>query len=71
MPTTPAPSRSMPETLAIRLGQLASGLARLGAWLGMLLIVYMLGHILLEIALRLFGSPPSCSTSSSATAWRP
>ncbi|CBV41918.1 TRAP transporter small permease [Halomonas elongata] len=55
MSTTPAHPRGPLETLTSRLGQLASGLARLGAWLGMLLIVYMLGHILLEIALRLFG----------------
>ncbi len=37
------------------LGRLSSALAALGAGLAMLLVVYMLGHILLEIGLRLFG----------------
>ncbi|MBB3232077.1 TRAP transporter small permease [Halomonas stenophila] len=37
------------------LGRLSSVLASLGAGLAMLLVVYMLGHILLEIGLRLFG----------------
>ena len=37
------------------LGRLISALAALGAGLAMLLVVYMLGHILLEIGLRLFG----------------
>ncbi|WP_129139366.1 TRAP transporter small permease [Modicisalibacter coralii] len=37
------------------LGRLSSALAALGAGVAMLLVVYMLGHILLEIGLRLFG----------------
>ncbi|MBF7054675.1 TRAP transporter small permease [Halomonas sp. KAO] len=37
------------------LGRFSGGLATLGAGLAMLLVVYMLGHILLEIGLRLVG----------------
>ncbi|GED21758.1 TRAP transporter small permease [Halomonas halmophila] len=55
MSPTPARPSGLLETFSHRLGQLASGLARVGAWLGMLLIIYMLGHILLEIGMRLFG----------------
>jgi len=50
---SPASDRSGPMLAA--LSRLSSALAALGAGIAMLLVVYMLGHILLEIGLRLFG----------------
>lgn len=46
---------SVATLLVDLLGRLTSALAALGAGLAMLLVIYMLGHILLEIGLRLFG----------------
>ncbi|MEA3252709.1 MAG: TRAP transporter small permease [Pseudomonadota bacterium] len=44
-----------PNPVVAVLSRLSSALAALGAGVAMLLVVYMLGHILLEIGLRLFG----------------
>lgn len=46
---------SVAALLVDALGRLTSALAALGASLAILLVVYMLGHILLEIGMRLFG----------------
>ncbi|WP_136246872.1 TRAP transporter small permease [Halomonas borealis] len=53
---TAVPSRDGTAAyLVATLGRVSGALASLGAGLAMLLVVYMLGHILFEIGLRLFG----------------
>lgn len=50
-----AESQGALEQVVAALSRLSGGLVALGAGLAMLLVVYMLGHILLEIVLRLVG----------------